>query len=372
VTGTAFAQRRERARRRALDHVGPGFQADGVPTWFLVTSLPNIRYLTGFSGSNAVLALDLRGPEGDLIGTDGRYQDQVRDECPGLPCLIDRATLVAMAGHIATAGPGSVLLESSITVQGLNDVRTAATGRGIHTAAAIIEELRVVKDEAELGLLERACAITSDAFAALFDEIRVGMTERAIARRLEQLFGDFGAQDRAFETIVGSGPNSAIPHHQPGERELQPGDLLVVDAGAYVHGYHADMTRTAVIAAAPTAWQQEVHDCVRIAQAAAVEAAAPGSALSSLDAVARDRITAAGYGDSFTHGLGHGVGLQIHEAPMISARSAGTIAHGTPITIEPGVYLTGLGGVRIEDTLVVETPGPRVLTPMSRNLMTIG
>lgn len=369
---TSFAHRRDRARSRALDHGGLGLDVGVAPTWFLITSLPNIRYLTGFSGSNAVLALDLRDPEGDRLGTDGRYQDQVRDECPGLECLIDRATLAAIAGHISGAGTGSLLLESSITVQGLNDVRATATGWGIHTATSLVEELRVVKDEGELGLLERACSITSDAFTAVFEEIRVGMTERAIARRLEQLFGEFGAQDRAFETIVGSGPNSAIPHHQPGERALQAGDLLVVDAGAYVEGYHADMTRTAVIGTEPAAWQREVHDCVRLAQAAAIEGATPGRALSSLDDVARELIAAAGYGESFTHGLGHGVGLQIHEAPMISARSAGTIATGTPITIEPGVYLTGLGGVRIEDTLVVDSPRSRVLTPMSRQLMTIG
>ncbi len=372
MTALRHAQRRERARHSALQHGGPGFQGGVVPTWFLVTSLPNIRYLTGFSGSNAVLALDLRGPEGDVLGTDGRYQDQVRDECAGLPCLIDRATLVAIAGHVSATGSGSILLESSITVQGLDDVRAAARGWAVGTVAGVIEELRIVKDDGELGLLQRACSITSDAFVALFDEIRVGMTERAIARRLEQLFGDFGAQDRAFETIVGSGPNSAIPHHQPGERALQPGDLLVVDAGAYVDGYHADMTRTAVVGTAPTPWQQEVHDCVRVAQSAAVNAVTAGCSLSSLDATARDLIIAAGYGESFTHGLGHGVGLQIHEAPMISARSAGTIAPGTPITIEPGVYLTGLGGVRIEDTLVVDSSRSRVLTPMTRNLMTVG
>ena len=372
MTAPAFALRRERARQGALNHQALGSGGEAAPRWFVVTSLPNIRYLTGFSGSNAVLALDLRGPEGDLLGTDGRYQDQVRDECPGLPCLIDRSTLVAVVGHVTAAAPGSLLLESSITVQGLNEVRTAATGRVIHTATAVIEDLRIVKDEVEQGLLERACSITSQAFDALFDEIRVGMTERAIARRLEQLFGDLGAQDRAFETIVGSGPNSAIPHHRPGERALQAGDLLVVDAGAYIDGYHADMTRTAVVGTDPDGWQQELHDCVRIAQAAAVEAATPGRTLARLDAAARDLVSAAGYGESFTHGLGHGVGLQIHEAPMISARSAGSIASGTSITIEPGVYLTGLGGVRIEDTLVVDSPRSRVLTPMSRHLMTVG
>jgi Xaa-Pro dipeptidase len=247
----------------------------------------------------------------------------------------------------------------------------AAAGEPV-VVSGLVERLRAVKDPDEIAALARACAITAAALEALAEQMRVGVTEVLLARRLEQLFAELGAEDRAFDTIVGSGPHSAIPHHQPGSRALAPGDLVVVDAGARVDGYHADMTRTFLVAADPMPWQAEIHGVVAAAQAAATQAYRPGADRRTIDTVARESIDGAGLGDRFTHGLGHGVGLEIHEAPMIGARSTGTISADMVITVEPGVYLPGRGGVRIEDTLVVTDAGPWILTEAPRELRVVG
>ena len=340
--------------------------ADADPSTMLVTDLANVRYLTGFSGSNAVAVVGV-DPSDDLIGTDGRYVDQVAEESPDLPTVIDRDTLSAV---LASMPPGAVLVEGSLSLADAEQCRSA--GRKVVVGGPLVEGLRSIKDRGEQEALARACAITAEAFEILAGEIRVGATELSIARRLEQVFGELGAEDRAFETIVGSGPHSAIPHHQPGSRHLAAGDLVVIDAGARVDGYHADMTRTFLVAAEPEEWQAEIHTVVERAQARATSAYRPGAEARSVDAAARRPIEEAGLGDRFTHGLGHGVGLVIHEAPMVSSRSTGTIDADMVITVEPGVYLPGRGGVRIEDTLIVTDAGPRILTEAPRGLRVVG
>jgi Xaa-Pro aminopeptidase len=352
------AGRRDRLRSLlALRHPG---------TSVIITNLSNIRYLTGFSGSNAVLVVGA-DPAADLIGTDGRYQDQVADQSPGVRTLIDRDTLEAVARDLDSQ---PLLVEPGLSVGEFGALRDM--GLSVSVGVALVEELRAVKDDAELESLARACDITAAAFAALAREISVGSTEVALARRLEQLFGELGAEDRAFDSIVAGGPHSAIPHHEPGDRPLQRGDLLVIDAGARVDGYHADMTRTYIVASGPQPWQGRIHALVRDAQAAATAQYLPGADRLQVDAAARTPIADAGFGDAYTHGLGHGVGLDIHEAPMIGPRSTGTIEANMAITVEPGVYLTGRGGVRIEDTLVVTDAGPRVLTEAPRELVVVG
>ncbi len=353
-------ERRDRVRALAASTLG----ADRV----LVTHLPNVRYLSGFSGSNAVLVL---GPDADddLIGTDGRYVDQVAQEAPDLPTLIDRDTLGAVLSRLARAEL-TTAVESSLPVGDLPAVRDRV-GEPV-VAAGLVEQVRAVKDRDEIEDLAAACAITVEALAILSGEMRVGVTEVVLARRLEQLFGELGAEDRAFDTIVGSGPHSAIPHHQPGRRALRQGDIVVVDCGARVNGYHADMTRTFVVAAEPEAWQRDLHAAVQEAQQAATAAYVAGSSAREIDAVARGLLGLAGLGDRFTHGLGHGVGLEIHEAPMVGARSTGTLVADMVITVEPGAYLPERGGVRIEDTLVVSDAAPRILTEAPRGLRVVG
>ncbi|MED6331620.1 MAG: M24 family metallopeptidase, partial [Actinomycetota bacterium] len=203
------------------------------------------------------------------------------------------------------------------------------------------------------------------------DTIAVGDREADIARRLEAAFAEWGADDRAFVTIVASGENSALPHHRAGDHQLATGDLLVIDCGAKVDGYHADMTRTFVVGAEPSEWQHEIHSLVLQAQQAARDAVAPEVVAGDIDAAAREPITHAGFGEAFAHGTGHGVGLEIHEQPMLSARSSAVLPENAVVTVEPGIYLPGRGGVRIEDTVVV-AHAPQVLTEMQRGLTRVG
>ena len=180
------------------------------------------------------------------------------------------------------------------------------------------------------------------------------MTERQLAAELDRRMTELGAERPAFDTIVASGPNGAIPHHAPGARRFEAGDMITIDCGARYGGYHADMTRTVVLGP-PAGWQREIYDLVATAQQAGIDAAVPGAAAADVDAVSRDMIKAAGHGEHFGHGLGHGVGLEIHEAPQLGVGKPGTLGDRVPITVEPGVYLPGMGGVRIEDTLVVRS-----------------
>ncbi len=216
----------------------------------------------------------------------------------------------------------------------------------------LVEELRMIKDESEIGLLATACAITAEAFAAVLGAIEPGRTERSLAVLLERAMIDLGAEGVAFDTIVASGPNGAIPHHSPGGRPFEHGDLITIDCGARFAGYHADMTRTVALGQ-PAGWQVALYDLVAAAQRAGVEAAVPGADISAVDAAARNLIAAAGHGEHFGHGLGHGVGLEVHEAPLMGPGRTGRLVDRVPVTVEPGVYLPGQGGVRIEDTLVV-------------------
>jgi Xaa-Pro aminopeptidase len=225
-----------------------------------------------------------------------------------------------------------------------------------------IEELRAVKDAAELELLAAACRITARALADILPQIRAGMAERALATALDHRMAELGADRPAFDTIVASGPNGAIPHHSPTGRALRRGDLVTMDFGAQVAGYHADMTRTIALGE-PAGWQRDIYDLVAEAQQAGIEALAVGADIADVDAAARDLIAAAGHGEHFGHGLGHGVGLEIHEAPLMGYGRTGKLTDRVPVTVEPGVYLPGKGGVRIEDVLVVTAGGgARTLT----------
>lgn len=358
-----FAARRDRLRAAVTDA-----GVDAV----LVTALPNIHYLTGFNGSNAVLLMHVTDPAKDRLGTDGRYVDQAGEQAPDLALIVDRATVGAVSKVAPDLGIARLGIESSMTLAGKAGVEQAAPGLALVVLDGEVERLRAHKDAVEVEALERACTITSQAIEALFTEVRVGMTEIALARRLEQLFGELGAEDRAFDTIVCGGPASAIPHHKPTDRALRAGDFLLVDAGARVDGYHADMTRTVVVGAEPQDWQREIHGVVDASAAAGRAALVAGKDPREVYAASYDVIAEAGYAERFTHGLGHGIGLFIHEVPFLSAISTDTIPGFSVLTIEPGIYLPGRGGVRIEDTLVVDSQGARALTTGPRELRVIG
>lgn len=339
----------------------------------LVTDLVNIRYLTGFTGSNAALLLHVDGDTRSVLCTDGRYDTQAATEVPDLERLIERAGALALVGRAGEQGVRRLGFESDVvTVEAYAGLVEAAGAVVLHRAPGLVQQLRMVKDEMEVGVLREACACADQAFADLLAAggLRAGRTERDIALDLETRMRRHGATGPAFETIVASGAHSAIPHHRPTDAILREGDLVKLDFGALWDGYHSDMTRTVVLSQ-PAAWQRELYDLVAAAQVAGRAAALPGTDVVAVDAAARAVIVDAGRGDDFPHGLGHGVGLQIHEAPGLGPTGTGVLAAGMTVTVEPGVYLAGRGGVRIEDTVVVRDGEPQLLTHTTRELLEI-
>ncbi len=340
----------------------------------LISGLVNVRYLTGFTGSNAAL---LVRPDGaDVLATDGRYTTQASAEAPDLELLIERGCAEALAGKAAQGGAARLGYEShQVTVDGLGRLRAATAP---HRAAELcsvgpaVEALRAIKDAAEIEALREACAIADRALAALIagGGLSAGRSEREVGRDLDNRMLSLGAEAVSFETIVAAGVNSAIPHHRPTDAMLAVGDFVKLDFGATFCGYHSDMTRTFVLGP-PADWQREIYQLVSTAQRLGREALTVGASVVDVDAAARDPIAAAGHGAAFSHGLGHGVGLEVHEAPALSALGAGRLERDMAVTVEPGVYLAGRGGVRIEDTLVVGTDGPDLLTLTSKELVAL-
>jgi Xaa-Pro aminopeptidase len=344
----------------------------------LVTNLLNVRYLTGFTGSNGALLVRTDAP--DLFGTDGRYATQAGTQVPDVELLIDRATVAALAAAAVRGGAGRIGFESHhLTVDALASLEAvladAADGGRVPELASVrraVEAQRAIKDDDEIESLRRACAVADQALAELAAEgsLRPGRTELQVGRELDARMLHLGAEAPSFETIVAAGGNSAIPHHRPDSTVLRDGDLLKLDFGATVDGYHSDMTRTLVLGHAAD-WQREVYELVAASQAAGRAALAVGADVVAVDAAARRVIVDAGHGEHFPHGLGHGVGLEIHEAPGIGQLGAGSLASGMAVTVEPGVYLPGHGGVRIEDTLIVTDDAPELLTLTSKELLVL-
>ena len=359
------------ARRERLRALARSRDLDAI----LVTSLVNVRYLTGFTGSNAALLVRAGGT--DVLATDGRYTTQAGSQAPDVDLLIERACGPALAGTASQSGALRLGYESHIvTVDGLAGLRAAmdpvGSGTDLISIGPAVEALRSVKDTDEIRALREACALADRALASLIAEggLQVGRTEREVGRDLDNRMLSLGAESVSFETIVAAGANSAIPHHRPTDAVLSGGDFVKLDFGATFAGYHSDMTRTFVLGR-PADWQTEIYDLVATAQRLGREALVVGASVVDVDAAARAPIADAGHGPAFSHGLGHGVGLEIHEAPALSALGAGRLEADMAVTVEPGVYLVGRGGVRIEDTLVVGTDGPDLLTMTSKELVAL-
>ena len=336
----------------------------------LITRLVNVRYLTGLASSNAALLIAAGGEA--VLATDGRYATQAAEQVPDLELLVTRQVATDLAERAAKGGVTALGVEEHEVTLEQAEKLTEATGGGLANLRRPVEELRQIKDDDEIAALREACAVSGRALQDILDGPLLGRTESEIARDLEARMYAHGADGIAFDTIVATGANSAIPHHRAAGRLVERGDLLKIDFGAEVGGYHADCTRTVVVGADPADWQREIYDLVAAAQRAGREALAPGVECIAVDAAARSVITEAGHGDHFTHGLGHGVGLEIHEAPTLGYSAPGKLADRMPVTVEPGVYLPGRGGVRIEDTLVVRDAahgGTELLTTFTKELL---
>ena len=330
----------------------------------LVTNAKNVRYLTGFASSNAALLVE---PGRVRLFTDFRYAEAGR-AVEGVELVETRRSLLA---DLAELLEGRIGFEAEdLPYAGYETL--VGGGLDLVPRRGLVEELRAIKDEGELDALRRAGRITDQAYGRLAEEPFVGRTERDLAWRMEELFHELGAEGSAFPPVVAAGANGARPHAEPGEHAIERGLTVVIDAGCVVEGYSSDCTRTFATGELPGELARAYEVCLD-AQEAALEAVRAGANARAVDSVARDRIAAAGLGEAFGHGLGHGVGLLVHEAPRLSQLSPEdeTLADGNVVTVEPGIYLEGLGGVRIEDLVVVRDGDPEVLTGFTKRLVTV-
>jgi Xaa-Pro aminopeptidase len=329
----------------------------------LVSDPANIRYLSGFVSSNAALLVE---PERVRLFTDFRYADSAR-AIEGVEFVEAKRDLYQTLSELLS---GRIGFEgTSLTYE--RYARLHAGGVEPVARYGLVEELRVVKDEDELDSIRRAAQIANIAFERFVDDgTFVGRTEAELAWLLEQFVHDAGADGVSFSVLVASGPNAAKPHTVPGDRRLERGETVIVDWGCMVDGYASDCTRTLATGPLPDELKRAYEVCLD-AQLAGLDAVRPGASGKGVDAAARDRIEAAGFGEAFGHGLGHGVGLLVHEDPRLAQESRSTLQAGNVVTVEPGIYLPGLGGIRIEDLVVVQDGEPEILTTFTKDLLSV-
>ena len=331
---------------------------------FLVTDLFNCRYLTGFSGSAG--AVVVAAGKAFLL-TDFRYWEQARVEAPGAELVKCRRDRLTSAGRLLKRlGSGRLLFEStSLTHREFTLLEERTKGIALEPSLGLVEKLRERKDAQEAAAVEAAARIADRAMARAFELLRPGVRECDVSRAIVDCLRSFTMTRPSFEPIVASGPNSAIVHAQPTGRRIRTGEPVLIDLGAQHRGYCSDLTRT-VFLGRMSARQKALYSLVKRAQSRALRAVRPGLAIGELDARARSTIERAGFGKRFGHGLGHGVGLAIHEHPAVGQGARGILKVGTVLTIEPGVYIPGQGGVRIEDMVLVRRGGCRVLSASPR------
>ncbi|MBY0489773.1 MAG: Xaa-Pro peptidase family protein [Gemmatimonadaceae bacterium] len=337
----------------------------------LVSALPNIRYLTGFSGSNAILLVSALEC---VLLTDFRYATQVEAEVGDAASVRIEPTslwngvwpsLTAMAGVERVGFESAHLLHKDFTR--LLEQGTRWLWR---PAVDLVEGLREIKDAGEIAAIERAVGMAERALTRTLAMVRPGLTEAALAGILEHSLRDEGSEAYPFASIVASGPRSALPHAGTSDRVLARGDFVLLDFGAVADGYCSDVTRTVVLGKASER-HREIYEIVREANARASGALRVGMKGMAADAVAREYIDARGHGEAFGHSLGHGIGLEVHEGPRLARTIETSLAAGMVVTVEPGIYLPGFGGVRIEDDVLITASGPRVLTGLDRTLLEI-
>lgn len=356
----ALAERRK-GMRSALRSV------DG----FLITDMVNVRYLSGFTGSSGFIILSKgKGNEGVFV-SDFRYALQAEREVKGLKIYIEKRPAPRAVGVLARKlGIRNLGVEDTVSVGLFNALKS----RDLRLKAFRdpVRKLRAIKDAGEVASIREAVRRAEAAFLEVRPYIRAGRREREVAWRLEERLRKKGCRRIPFDIIVASGPNSALPHARAAERRMAAGDLVVVDWGGEAGGYFSDMTRTLLIRGKDTARKREIHRLVFEAQRKAIRAVRPGVSSLKIDSAARDVIKKAGHGRHFGHGLGHGVGLEVHELPRISPARKDRVKEGMVFTVEPGVYVPGLGGVRVEDMVLVKQGGAEMLTSIPRRLDVAG
>jgi Xaa-Pro aminopeptidase len=348
----------------------PLFADAGIDA-LLVTFLPNVRYLTGFTGS---AGMALVTADAMMFTTDGRYRTQAAEQldAAGVEALVTiGATIGEQRAAIARAlDPGARVGLEAATVSWAQqrELVTALDGHELVPTDGLVERLRRVKEAGEIARIRAACAIADDALASMLPRLAEGPTERDFALELEVAMRRRGASGNSFDPIVASGPNGAKPHARPTSRVVERGELVVIDFGCIVDGYCSDMTRT-VSVGDPGPDARRLWDVVRESQVAGRDTVREGVECAAVDKACRDVIAAAGWAELFAHGTGHGVGLEIHEAPRVASTARDTLEAGSVVTVEPGVYLPGVGGVRIEDTVVVTPDGADPLTEFPKDLL---
>jgi Xaa-Pro aminopeptidase len=360
VEPSEFAQRRRRA--------SAAFASRKIDA-LIASSAPNVRYLTGFTGS-AGMALVWQG--GAILFTDPRYGIQAAAE---VDCAVRVVRGLLHAALIAATARRRLrrlgFEDGRLTCRTYREIEAGLPlGVTLEPAAGLVEGLRTLKSAAEIGLVRRSVQLNSEAFAQALAKLRPGMAESALAAEIDYRMRLLGAERPAFDTIVAAGPRSAMPHAQPSSKTIRNNQLLLIDMGASREGYASDMTRMAFLGR-PGRKVRDLYSSVLEAQLAAIDAVRPGALAATVDRAARRVLRARGIEKAFVHSTGHGLGLEIHEAPRLAKGVQTPLEAGMTITIEPGAYLEGFGGIRIEDTVVVTSSGCEVLTPTSKELLVL-
>ena len=332
---------------------------------FLISAPENRRYVSGFTGSAGYLVVS---EDGATLATDFRYTEQAENQSPDFHVIKAGADWTWLLENLKEAGIKKLGFEShQMTVAAYKQITDALKGMPstdrpkLVATTGIVEGLRRVKDQEEFGLLQRAIDVADEAMEAVSPTIQPGETEREVAWRMEKAMRELGADSVSFDTIVAAGPNGAMPHHRPSERPIAAGEPVVIDMGAKVGGYCSDITRTVCVGEQDETFRK-IYDIVLGAQLTAIATVRAGMTAGDADDLSRNVISEAGYGENFGHSLGHGVGLVIHEYPRVGPKSDNVLEEGMVFTVEPGIYLSGWGGVRIEDVVLLEKEGARVLS----------
>lgn len=342
-------------RLTAVRHLLTQWQVDGL----LITSPTNRRWLSGFTGSNGMLLVT---PEEAWLSTDFRYWEQAQKQAPQFTLYHDLRADDDLLNFVKGTHAKQIAIEGEFMPVNMYHQLQTIDGIGWHPVQDTLEWLRASKTAEEIDAITQAAQITDQTMAQFPLIAQVGKTEKQLAWELEKTMRDAGASAPAFDIIVASGPNGAFPHHRPSDRQLQSGDAIIVDMGAQLNGYRSDLTRSFYLGSEPTAKFNEVYEVVLAAQTAVIQQLTPTITGKAVDSIARDYIASQGYGDYFGHGLGHGVGLDIHEYPRFSQMVDHNLEAGMIVTIEPGIYLPDWGGIRIEDLALLTPNGVKLIS----------